>query len=219
MLSRSNSSPYPQAAALRRTEAGHLFESLGFPRSRDPAALTLSVPRVGHENMQTVSLPYRRSAEDRAFLDDCRRISSAAVRTPYANAVDPDGEALKQKPLRDLVKSRFAGGVLEACATLEGINLCKRVPDGRMVFDGRASLERRCKDLNSVEEWRQARLRPITTRGDKQYAGNRHFRLSADGRTPSVDISPHVSKHVRAATRGAGLACSNVKHVHLRCLD
>lgn len=96
--------------------------------------------------MQTVSLPYRCSAEDRAFLDDCRRVYSAAVRTGYANAADASGTPVKQKPLRDLVKSRFAGGVLDAwalhCATLEGMDLHKRVPDGRMVFGGRKNLER-----------------------------------------------------------------------------
>jgi hypothetical protein len=137
--------------------------------------------------MQTVSLPYRCSAGDRAFLNDCRRVYSASVRTAYANGHDDAGEPVKQKPLRDMVKSRFAGGVLDAwalhCATLEGMDLRKRVPDGRMVFGGRASLERRRKDLISVEEWRRLRLRPMTIRGDKQFAGNRHFRLSPDARS------------------------------------
>ncbi|MBR0898945.1 hypothetical protein JQ616_28650 [Bradyrhizobium tropiciagri] len=63
------------------------------------------------------------------------------------------------------------------------MDLRKRVPDGRMVFGGRHNLQRRRKDLISVEEWRPLRLRPMTIRGDKQYAGNRHFRLSTDGRT------------------------------------
>jgi IS605 OrfB family transposase len=137
--------------------------------------------------MQTVSLPYRCSAEDRTFLDDCRRVYAAAVRTAYANAIDPGGVVLKQKPLRDLVKSRFAGGVLDAwalhCATLEGMELRKRVPDGRMVFGGRKNLERRQKGLIEPKDWKRARLRPMTLRGDKQFAGNRHFRLSADGRS------------------------------------
>jgi hypothetical protein len=137
--------------------------------------------------MQTISLPYRCSAEDRAFLDDCRRIYSAAVRSAYANGVDAGGAPQQQKPLRDLVKSRFAGGVLDAwalhCATLEGMDLRKRVPDGRMVFGGRKNLERRQKGLIEPEDWKRARLRPITIRGDKTQAGNRHFRLSADCRS------------------------------------
>jgi hypothetical protein len=86
-----------------------------------------------------------------------------------------------------LLNARFAGGVLDAWAlhfaTLRGTDLRKRVPEGRLVFGGRASLDRRRKDLISVEEWRQLRLQPMTIRGDKQYAGNRHFKLSADGRT------------------------------------
>lgn len=136
--------------------------------------------------MQTISLPYRCSAEDRTFLDDCRRVYSAAVRTAYAKATDASGVLLKQKPLRDLVKSRFAGGILDAwalhCATLEGLDLHKRVPDGRMVFGGRKNLERRRKGLLEAKDWKRARLRPMTIRGDKNYAGNRHLRLGPHGR-------------------------------------
>jgi len=143
--------------------------------------------------MQTISLPYRCPANDRVFLDDCRRVYSAAVRTAYANAHGPDGNPLDdrqlrglEKQLRELVKSRFARGSIDAwalhCATLEGLDLRKRVPGGHMVFGGRQTLDRRRKGLIDAAEWKRARLRPMTIRGDKRYAGNRHFRLSADGR-------------------------------------
>mgnify|MGYP001179573049 CR=1 FL=1 len=137
--------------------------------------------------MQTISVPYVCLEGDRSFLDNCRRLYSAAVRTAYANAHDEAGKPLKQKPLRNLVKSRFAGGRPDAwalhCATLEGMDLRKRAPDGRMVFGGRGMLERRRKGLITSDEWRRARLRPLTIRGDKNYAGNRHFKLSPDCRT------------------------------------
>lgn len=78
--------------------------------------------------MQTISLPYRCPDKDRAFLDECRRVYSAAIRTAYANAHDADGKPLKQKPLRDLVKARFKGGRLDAwalnCGTLKGMDTC-----------------------------------------------------------------------------------------------
>ena len=136
--------------------------------------------------MQTISLPYQCDSADVGFLADVRRVFSAAVRTAYVSAVD-GGMSLKQKELRDLVKRRFAGGFVDAwvlhCATLEGMDLRKARPDGRMVFGTRAGLERRQKGLIERNEWREMRLRPLCSRGDKTYAGNRHFRLSADART------------------------------------
>jgi hypothetical protein len=149
--------------------------------------------------MQTVSLPYRCSAEDRAFLDDRRRLYSTAVWTAYANAVDRDGAVLKQTPLRDLVKFRFTGGVLDAWAlALEEMELRKRVPDGRMVFGGRKNLDRRQNRLLEPEDWKRARLQPMKIRGDKNYAGNRHFRLSRMGRAAA-------SPCFRAVASRAGL--------------
>lgn len=180
------SSLYPQPEGSSRPERA-ANRILGFPRSREAGCVDSFQPSGRFGSMQTISLPYRCSTEDRAFLDDCRRVYSAVVRTAYANGHDVADERVKQKPLRDLVKSSFAGGILDAwalhCATPEGMDLRKRIPDGRMVFGGRATLERRRKDLIRREDWRRARLRPMTIRGDKNYARNRHFRLSADGRT------------------------------------
>lgn len=63
------------------------------------------------------------------------------------------------------------------------MDLRKPAPDGRMVFGGRKNLERRQKGLIEPKDWKRAGLRPITIRGDKNDAGNRHFRLSSDGRS------------------------------------
>jgi len=118
-------------------------------------------------------------------------VFSAAVRTAYVNAVS-NGVARKQKDLRILVKQRFSGGAADAwilhCATLEGMDLQKARPEGRMIFGTRAGLERRRKGLITHSEWREMRLRPLCSRGDKTFAGNRHFRLSLDGRTCVVRI-------------------------------
>ena len=120
--------------------------------------------------MQTISIPYACSEEDDAFLRDLRRVYSAAVRTAYVHA-----PGRKQKELRDVVKSRFAGGIVDAwtlhCATLEGMDLRRARPDGRMVFGTRAGFERRAQSLISRDEWREMRLRPLCSRGDKQYLG------------------------------------------------
>ena len=135
--------------------------------------------------MQTISVTYSCTAKERPSLDALRRVYSAAVRTAYANAKRADGSVLRQKELRDRVKARFADlkiadAWLLHCATLEGMDLRRLRPDGSLVFGGRPQLERRRKGLISRESWREARLRPLCSRGDKIYKGNRHFRLSAD---------------------------------------
>ncbi len=159
--------------------------------------------------MQTISIPYRCSGEGRAFLDECRRTFSAGVRTAYANAVDAAGAPRKERDLRDLVKARFAGGVVDAwtlhCATLEGMDLRKLVPDGSMIFGGKKAFEDRLNGLIDKDEWRRARLRPLTSRGDKTQLGNRHFRLSADARTCIFQMyGRKVELHLPEMTGNAG---------------
>lgn len=156
--------------------------------------------------MQTISVPYDCSDEDRAFLEAVRRVYSAAVRTAYANAVGTDGAPLRQKELRDLVKARLAGGAVDAwslhCATLEGMDLRKARPDGRMVFGSRAGLERRRKGLVGRDEWRAMRLRPFCSRGDRTFLGNRHFRLAPDGRSCAFRMYGREAVLDLAAMRG-----------------
>ncbi|MBD9538959.1 hypothetical protein IB276_05825 [Ensifer sp. ENS04] len=136
--------------------------------------------------MQTISIPFRCCADDAVFITNIRKLYSAAVRSAYANAV-AHGVARKQKELRGLVKARHAGGIVDAwvlhCATLEGMDLRRARPDGKMVFGTRAGLERRRKGLIGRDEWRAMRIRPFCSRGDKQFLGNRHFRLALDART------------------------------------
>lgn len=172
---RSRSSFYLQPNGPRESGGGSFNRILRFSPVSCGDCVDSFQPSGRSRSMQTISLPYRCSAADRVFMDDCRRVYSAAVRTAYANGADACGVQLKQKPLRDLVKSRFAGGFLDSwalhCATLEGMDLRKRVPNGRMVFGSRTNLERRRKGLIESKEWKRARLRPMTIRGDKLFAG------------------------------------------------
>ena len=137
--------------------------------------------------MQTISIPYRCSDEGHGSIAELRRIYSSAVRTAYANAMGENGRLVPEKDLRHLVKQRHAGGAADAwllhCATLEGREMRKRVPDGTLVFGGRKHLLRRNDGLIDNAEWRMKRLLPLASRGDKLFLGNRHFRLSADART------------------------------------
>lgn len=183
--------------------------------------------------MQTVSVPYRCSDKARAAIGDLRRVYAAAVRTAYTNARRNDGTALRQKELRVLVKARFAHlGIADAwllhCATLEGMDLRKARPDGRLVFGGRPQLERRRKGLISRGEWRASRLRPLCSRGDSTKGGNRHFRLAADAATCTLCVYGRPAVLQLAAMRGkagellrqlAGLAADKAINITFRLDD
>lgn len=108
------------------------------------------------------------------------------MRTAFTRAWS-DGVSLRQKELRDLVKARFAGGIVDAwvlhCATLEGMDLRKLNPEANTLFGSRNEFSRRSMGLITNAEWKEKRLRPLCSRGDKTLLGNRHFRLSPDGRT------------------------------------
>ena len=132
--------------------------------------------------MQTISLPYHLIEGDKERLTLWRRIFSAAVRSGYRAA----RTGVSEKEIRDGLKKRFSGQGIDAwllhCATREALALRKHVPDGKMVCGGKQNLERRRKGLITNAEWKALRLRPLTSLGDSFYKGNRHFRLSSDGR-------------------------------------
>jgi hypothetical protein len=133
--------------------------------------------------LQTISIPYCCSDEDRLFLDDLRRVQSAAIRTAYANALAADGTKPKEMDLRNLVKARFVHvGLLDSwaiqCATKLGIWKRKLTPHGTVIFGGRSEFERRRKGLISPDEWKRKRLHPFVSFGDRQKArGNQNVHL------------------------------------------
>lgn len=136
--------------------------------------------------MQTIRIPWCASNEDRAQIANWQRYRAVATRTAYANA-----NGRSEKELRTLLKTRFPNHPLGSwdlhCATREGLQLRKRVPDGSMVFGGKPTLLRRQKGLINNAEWKARRQgRAIEIVGDRTRWGNRHFRLSEDARTCEV---------------------------------
>ncbi|KSV85450.1 hypothetical protein [Sinorhizobium sp. GL28] len=117
------------------------------------------------------------------FLDDLRRVQSAAIRTAYANALAADGTKPKEMDLRNQVKARFVHeGLLDSwafhCAMKLGIWKRKLTPDGTAIFGGRSELERRSKGLISSDEWKRKRLHPFVSFGDRQKTrGNQNVHL------------------------------------------
>jgi|GEM_PF-1887834 IS605 OrfB family transposase len=138
---------------------------------------------LDHVSLQTISIPYRCSYDDRQFLDELRRVQSAAIRTAYANALHADGSKRSEKDVREIVKSRFTKlGRLDSwamhCATRVGVLKRKLRPEGNAVFGGRAGLERRRKGLISNDEWKRMRLHPFVSFGDSQkIRGNQNIHL------------------------------------------
>ncbi|MBZ7925008.1 hypothetical protein LAC81_30180 [Ensifer adhaerens] len=136
--------------------------------------------------MQTISVPYRCSDDDQSFLDDLRRVQSAAIRTAYANALLADGSKTKEMDLRNLVKARFAHkGLLDSwaihCATKLGMWKRKLSSDGTAIFGGKEAFERRRKGLISRDEWQRKRLHPFVSFGDRQKVrGNQNIHLVDD---------------------------------------
>jgi IS605 OrfB family transposase len=133
--------------------------------------------------LQTISIPFSCSDEDRAYLDELRRLQSVAIRTAHANALAADGSPRKEMELRNQVKARVVGdGVLDSwavqCATRVGMAKRKARSDGKVIFGGRAEFERRQKGLISREEWRRKRLHPFVSYGDRQKKrGNQNVHL------------------------------------------
>jgi hypothetical protein len=142
--------------------------------------------------MQTLSIPYTVDENGQRQIDELRRIQSAAIRTAYVNARAADGSKVKEKDLRHFVKARFTGTVCDAwllhCATLEGMAKRDAHPDGNIVFGGKSTLRRLANKLIDKETWQRRRLHPLVSIGDKNYGGNRHFRLSADGLTCRLSV-------------------------------
>jgi hypothetical protein len=138
---------------------------------------------LDHVTLQTLSVPYCCSDDDRQFLEELRRVQSAAIRTAYANAQHADGTKRSEKDVRQLVKSRFSKlSLLDSwamhCATRAGLLKRKLRPEGNVVFGGRAGLEGRRKGLIANDEWKRMRLHPFVSYGDSQKVrGNQNIHL------------------------------------------
>lgn len=136
--------------------------------------------------MQTIRIPWTTSLDSAPIIAGWQRIHASAVRSAHANAV-----GLSVADLKILLNERYPDYPLGSwgihCAALEGVTLRKKDPLGAMVFGGKDQLLRRQKGLISHEEWQSRRhTRAIQIIGDRTRWGNRHFRLSKDGRTCQV---------------------------------
>jgi hypothetical protein len=111
---------------------------------------------------------------------------------------------MPEKNLRNLLKDLFPKHPLGSwaihCATREALRLRKQRPDGKMVFGGRAALERRTKGLITNDDWRSRRQsRSIKIVGDRTYAGNRHLTIAPDGLSAKIHFfNRSITLHLAA---------------------
>lgn len=144
--------------------------------------------------MQTVIIPWKaRSKGDEDAVFGWLRGQAAVIRSAYANACNDQGKFLSEKELKTLLAERFPDHPLGSwaihCAAREGLKLRRQTPEGRRVFGGRDRLERRRKGLITNAEWQRRRhMRSMEIIGDRTRWGNRHFRLSENGRQCAVEF-------------------------------
>ncbi len=136
--------------------------------------------------MQTISTPYQVSTEGRSVLTRWRQAYGAIVRsahTAFRKQSDTDIKLLTRS-LYDRHRNSGIDHWIAHCAILEAASL----PQRSIVFGGRENLLRRQKGLIDNAQWKALRLRPMMSIGDRNYNGNRHFRLSGEGRVCTVTI-------------------------------
>lgn len=125
--------------------------------------------------MKTISLPYTCSEDDRDFIKDEIRKSSNMVRYAFNRYKDNKSE----KDIRLLSKSLNnspSDSWLIQCAIKKASYLFSTNKE-KVIFGGKFNFYQRLKNKINKEEYKQKRLLAIYSQGEKNYYGNRKFRL------------------------------------------
>lgn len=138
--------------------------------------------------MITLKLPINLNDEDLKFIKELQVFQSPMIRSAYKLA----SREIPEIEVRDEIRDRFANSNLDSwfqqSAVKSGIGMYKAdVEIGKLknedktpikrIFGGRLNFIRRCKDLISRDEWKEARLLPIYLIGESPAFGNRKFNL------------------------------------------
>lgn len=136
--------------------------------------------------MITLKLKYEASDEAKAFILQCRRHYSSALRFAYNRAV----EGWNGKQIRDAIKFELNNvGLMDsfmaACIEQDATAKCKSVresdnPDAKYIFGGRRNFIRRCKGLITKEAFDDKRLSPLLAVGEANLKANRKFAINED---------------------------------------
>ena len=128
--------------------------------------------------MITIKLPYKASDKFQQRLKELRRQQSIVVRFAFNRYK----EEVKQKDIRakckELKNIDSLGSWLEQCGIMEACQLYnrfKKEPD--IIFGGKYNFKQLAKSKITKEEFKQKRLFPLNCQGEKNYSGNRFFKL------------------------------------------
>lgn len=136
--------------------------------------------------MITLKLKYETSDEAKAFIRECRRQYSSALRFAYNRAV----EGWNGKRIRDAIKFELNNvnlmdSFMAACIEQDATAKFKSVresdnPDAKYIFGGRKNFIRRCKGLITKEAFDDKRLSSLLVVGEANCFANRKFRINED---------------------------------------
>lgn len=125
--------------------------------------------------MKTISLPYTCSEDDRNFIKDEIRKSSNMVRYAFNRFKDSKSE----KDIRLLSKSLSnvpSDSWFIQCA-IKKANYIFLTNKEKIIFGGKFSFYQRLKNKITSEQFKENRLLGIYSQGEKNYYGNRKFKL------------------------------------------
>ena len=125
--------------------------------------------------MKTISLPYTCSEDDRNFIKDEIRKSSNMVRYAFNRYKD----SISEKDIRLLSKSLAnvpSDSWFIQCAIKKACYLFSTNKE-KIIFGGKFSFYQRLKNKITSEQFKENRLLGIYSQGEKNYYGNRKFKL------------------------------------------
>lgn len=153
--------------------------------------------------MITLKLPIKLNDEDKKFIHELQEFQSPMIRSAYKLA----SREIPEIEVRGEIRERFIESKLDSwfqqSAVKAGSWMYKAdVEIGKLknedkspikrVFGGKLNFIRRCKDLISNAEWKEARLLPIYSIGESDRLGNRKFNLEFD----KIEFKPWHNKKV-----------------------
>jgi IS605 OrfB family transposase len=165
--------------------------------------------------MITVKLPY--VTDQPEIIQEYQKRYSPVIRSAYNLSID-----LSRTEKRHVLKSRFPGNDawFQECALLEGISMRESDSEKEKcrIFGGRKLFSDRISNKITKEEWRIARLLPLSIVGEANQKGNRKVKLDIQNkviwlkfdRQTHVKLQlPNLNKNYRNQLLGLEDATSN----------
>jgi hypothetical protein len=145
--------------------------------------------------MITLKLKYEASDEAKAFIRECRRQYSSALRFAYNRVIGGwNGKRIRDAIKFELNNVGLMDSYMASCAEQEASAIFKSIkssdnPDAKYIFGGRGNFIRRCKGLITKEAFDDKRLSPLLVVGEANCFANRKFRINNDFQSITFQIN------------------------------